>query len=152
MKKLAVLDVGGSAIKYCTMCGTDIEGKGQVPTPDGESHDPEAFLETIESILERMGDVEGLALSMPGEVDARQKYIRTGGALLYNYGVDVTEWERRFGVSIEVENDARCSAIAELSWQPSGRRLRRGARVRDGNRWRGYRRRQGPAGGAPLCR
>ena len=115
MKKLAVLDVGGSAIKYCTMCGTDIEGKGQVPTPDGESHDPEAFLETIEGILERMGDVEGLALSMPGEIDARQKYIRTGGALLYNYGVDVTEWERRFGVSIEVENDARCSAIAELS-------------------------------------
>lgn len=115
MKKLAVLDVGGSAIKYCTICGTDIEGKGQVPTPDGESHDPEAFLETIEGILERMGDVEGLALSMPGEIDARRKYIRTGGALLYNYGVDVTEWERRFGVSIEVENDARCSAIAELS-------------------------------------
>ena len=41
MKKLAVLDVGGSAIKYCTMCGPSLEGKGEVPTPDGESHDPE---------------------------------------------------------------------------------------------------------------
>ena len=29
--------------------------------------------------------------------------------------VDVTEWERRFGLTIEVENDARCSAIAELT-------------------------------------
>ena len=38
MKKLAVLDVGGSAIKYCTMCGPGLEGKGKVPTPDGESH------------------------------------------------------------------------------------------------------------------
>ena len=65
MKKLAVLDVGGSAIKYCTMCGPGLEGKGEVPTPDGESHDPEPFLEAIEGILARMGDVEGLALSMP---------------------------------------------------------------------------------------
>lgn len=115
MKKLAVLDVGGSAIKYCTMCGLGLEGKGKVPTPDGENHDPEPFLEAIEGILARIGDVEGLALSMPGEIDARRKYIRTGGALLYNYDVDVTEWEKRFRLPVEIENDARCSAIAEFS-------------------------------------
>lgn len=115
MKKLAVLDVGGSAIKYCTMCGPGLEGKGEVPTPDGESHDPEPFLEAIEGILARIGDVEGLALSMPGEIDARRKYIRTGGALLYNYDVDVTDWEKRFRLPVEIENDARCSAIAEFS-------------------------------------
>ena len=115
MRRLAVLDVGGSAIKYCAMCGSDLEGKGQVPTPDGEGHDPEPFLEAIEGILNGMGDVEGLALSMPGEIDAHRKYIRTGGALLYNYDVDVTEWEKRFGLPVEIENDARCSTMAELA-------------------------------------
>ena len=50
MKKLAVLDVGGSAIKYCTMCGPGLEGKGKVPTPTGRVTTPSRSVEAIEGI------------------------------------------------------------------------------------------------------
>lgn len=115
MTRLAVFDVGGTAIKYCAMEGTDIQLQGEVPTPDPMSHDQEPFLAALEGILAQLGPVEGIALSMPGVIDVDRKYLHTGGALLYNFNVDVTAWEERFGLPIEVENDARCSTMAELA-------------------------------------
>ena len=115
MTRLAVFDVGGTAIKYCAMEGTDIQLQGEVPTPNPDSTDREPFLVALEGVLARLGEVEGVALSMPGVIDVERKYLHTGGALRYNYGVDVTEWERRFGLPVEVENDARCSTLAELA-------------------------------------
>ncbi|WP_158094883.1 ROK family protein [Olsenella sp. An285] len=115
MTRLAVFDVGGTAIKYCAMEGTQIQLQGETPTPDPESHDPEPFLATLERIIAELGPVEGVALSVPGVVDVDARYLHTGGALTYNFNVDVTEWERRFGLPVEVENDARCSTMAELA-------------------------------------
>ena len=115
MTRLAVFDVGGTAIKYCAMEGTELQLQGEVPTPDTESLDREPFLATLERVIAELGPVEGVALSVPGVVDVDARYLHTGGALKYNYDADVTEWERRFGLPVEVENDARCSTMAELA-------------------------------------
>lgn len=117
--RLAVFDVGGTAIKYSVMEGEGAPDQfsqhGEVPTPNGLTETQEAFLVTLEGVLEQMGPVEGIAFSLPGVIDVDRKYLHTGGALMYNYDVDVNEWERRFGLPVEIENDARCSTMAELS-------------------------------------
>ncbi|OUP08449.1 ROK family protein [Collinsella sp. An2] len=117
--RLAVFDVGGTAIKHAVMEGAgapeDLSQLGEVPTPNGLTESQEAFLGVLEGILAQMGPVEGIAFSLPGVIDVERKYLHTGGALMYNYDVDATVWEQRFGLPIEVENDARCSTMAELT-------------------------------------
>lgn len=116
--KIATLDVGGSAIKYCLMDNDAMTCQGSVPTPDTSSTDPEPFLAAVGGILEQVGgtdQLDGVAFSMPGIIEVDEKIIRLGGALRYNYGADVKEWEKRFGLPMEVENDAKCSAMAEFA-------------------------------------
>lgn len=108
---IAVFDVGGTFIKYCQMNKGKMSLQGKVPTP---YDDQETFLQTIEKIIEKMEDVNGIAFSLPGVIDVERKYIFAGGSLAYNNQTDVKEWEKRFQLPIEIENDARCAAIAEL--------------------------------------
>ena len=64
--RLAVFDVGGTAIKYAAMTDGEMGGKGEVPTPATCSGD---FLAAIEGVLDALraeGDIEGVALSLPG--------------------------------------------------------------------------------------
>lgn len=109
--RIAVFDVGGTFIKYSLMIDDVMASQGKVPTPrDSQEH----FLETIESVLRDMQQVEGIAFSLPGVIDVNKKYIHAGGSLTYNNHTDIKVWEDRFHLPIEVENDARCAAIAEL--------------------------------------
>lgn len=109
--RIAVFDVGGTFIKYSLMIDDVMASQGKVPTPrDSQEH----FLETIESVLKDMQQVEGIAFSLPGVIDVNKKYIHAGGSLTYNNHTDIKAWEDRFQLPIEVENDARCAAIAEL--------------------------------------
>lgn len=60
--RLAVFDVGGTAIKYAAMTDGEMDGKGEVPTPATCSGD---FLAAIEGVLDALraeGDIEGVAL------------------------------------------------------------------------------------------
>lgn len=109
--RIAVFDVGGTFIKHSLMIDDVMTSQGKVPTPRDSQED---FLSTIETLLEDMQDVEGIAFSMPGVIDVKRKYIHAGGSLTYNNHTDVTLWEKRFQLPIEIENDARCAAIAEL--------------------------------------
>lgn len=109
--RIAVFDVGGTFIKYSLMIDDVMASQGKAPTPrDSQEH----FLETIESVLRDMQQVEGIAFSLPGVIDVNKKYIHAGGSLTYNNHTDIKAWEDRFQLPIEVENDARCAAIAEL--------------------------------------
>lgn len=109
--RIAVFDVGGTFIKHSLMIDDVMTSQGKVPTP----HDTqENFLKIIEKKLKEMGEVEGIAFSLPGVIDVERKYIHAGGSLTYNNQTDVKEWEKRFQLPIEVENDARCAAIAEM--------------------------------------
>lgn len=109
--RIAVFDVGGTFIKYSLMIDDKMTMHRKVATP---YVDQDTFLKTIETVLEQLKPVEGIAFSLPGVIDVDKKYIHAGGSLTYNNHTDVKTWEERFQLPITIENDARCAAIAEL--------------------------------------
>lgn len=108
---IASFDVGGTFIKYGIIKDGCLSCQGKVVTPYDSQ---EVFLQTIEEILQTMDGIEGIAFSLPGVIDDKRKYIFAGGSLEYNNHTDVTAWQNRFQLPIEIENDARCAALAEL--------------------------------------
>lgn len=110
--RIATFDVGGTFIKYCLVDDGQISERGKVPTPAGKD-DHEAFLQALKGVVEQLAPVDGAAFSLPGAIDVDARYLKTGGALLHNYDVDASAWEDVLGVPVEIENDARCGAIAE---------------------------------------
>lgn len=109
-----VLDVGGQAIKYALMNEkAQFIEKGDVPTPTDTI---ENFIETIGTIFDKYRDkIEGIAMSMPGRIDSDRGYLYTGGALVYNYNKEMaTIIQKRCPISITIENDGKCAALAEI--------------------------------------
>ena len=88
--KVMVFDVGGTEIKYSVMDDTmNYYESGSVPTPsDSQEH----FLETMAEIYRPHRDeVDGIALSLPGFIDAEHGVVKGGGApsIIYNIGTPV---------------------------------------------------------------
>ena len=112
--KVMVFDVGGTEIKYSVMDEQmNRFDAGSVPTPqDTQEH----FLDTIYALYAPHKDeVDGIAMALPGFVDANTGYVSNGGALLYNTGTQVGHLVReRCGCRVTLENDGKAAAIAEL--------------------------------------
>lgn len=112
--KVMVFDVGGTEIKYSVMDEQmNRFDAGSVPTPqDTQEH----FLDTIYALYAPHKDeVAGIAMALPGFVDANTGYVSNGGALLYNTGTQVGQLVReRCGCRVTLENDGKAAAIAEL--------------------------------------
>ena len=88
--KVMVFDVGGTEIKYSVMDEQlNRADAGSVPTPgDTQEH----FLATLEALYRpHAAEVDGIAMSLPGFIDAEHGVVRGGGApsLLYNIGTPV---------------------------------------------------------------
>ncbi len=88
---------------------------GSTPTPaDSQEH----FLNTLREIyLPHKDEVDGIALSLPGFIDAEQGVVRGGGApsLAYNVGTPVgPRLAEACGCRVWIENDGKAAAIAEL--------------------------------------
>ena len=115
MKKILAIDVGGTFIKHAVMVGTrsfKITAQNKIPTPK-ESH--EKFLETLANIFNAYDDVEGIAVSMPGIIDTFKGVCISSGALEFSNGHFIAEEiQNMCGVSVTVENDANCAALAEI--------------------------------------
>lgn len=113
MRKL-VLDVGGTKIKYALMENdATIFEKGEVDTPlDHLDH----LLDVFKEIYSKYQDqVDGMALSMPGNIDSNVGYMYSGGALMYNQKLNIIEAiQKVIPLPISVENDGKCAALAEL--------------------------------------
>lgn len=112
--RAAVFDVGGTYIKYGVVEDGKLGDMGRVLTPQDCQ---ESFLAALDGVLEKMGGaaaLDGMALSMPGVIDVDRRYMFVGGSLRYNDKTDIAAWEERFGIPVEVENDARSGALAEL--------------------------------------
>jgi predicted NBD/HSP70 family sugar kinase len=114
MKCLA-LDFGGSSVKYCLMDeNTVIENQSQVPAPLSS---PEQYGETVTSLYTRFNDqIEGIAISMPGQVDPETGFAFTCGGYLKLYGLNLFDviHARLPDVRLSIENDGRCGALAEV--------------------------------------
>lgn len=112
--KLMVFDVGGTAIKYSVMDETlERRESGSVPTPMSSQ---EEFVEVIGRLFDlHKGEVQGIAMSLPGFIDSERGLCLGGGALLYNRGQDVAgPLAERTGVPVRIANDGKCAALAEL--------------------------------------
>lgn len=113
MKKL-VFDVGASAIKYAIMDNeANMSEKGQEDTPR-ESLD--LFLDTLKSIYEKYkGEIDGIALSLPGTIDSEKGQIYAPGGLMYNENVNLTNRIHEFtNLPVAIENDGKSAALAEV--------------------------------------
>lgn len=116
--KYLVLDIGGSAIKYALMTheGAFIE-KNKVKTPLDSI---DSFVAAIGKIYDHYKDqIEGIAISMPGVINAERGYAHTGGFLTYNSDKEIVKiLQKRCPVNITIENDGNCAALAEV-WKGS---------------------------------
>lgn len=88
--KVMIFDVGGTEIKYSVMDDAmNRYESGSIPTPsDSQPH----FLETLAQLYRPHRDeVDGIALSLPGFIDAEHGVVRGGGApsIIYNIGTPV---------------------------------------------------------------
>ena len=114
--KVMVFDVGGTGIKYSVMDEQlNRTDTGSTPTPaDSQEH----FLNTLREIyLPHKDEVDGIALSLPGFIDAEQGVVKGGGALslAYNGGTPVgPRLAEACGCRVWIENDGKAAAIAEL--------------------------------------
>lgn len=114
--KVMVFDVGGTEIKYSVMDEQlNRTDTGSTPTPaDSQEH----FLNTLREIyLPHKDEVDGIALSLPGFIDAEQGVVKGGGALslAYNVGTPVgPRLAEACGCRVWIENDGKAAAIAEL--------------------------------------
>ncbi|WP_276931519.1 ROK family protein [Dubosiella newyorkensis] len=119
MNKL-VIDVGGTFIKYAIMdMEANILSKGSVPTPlDSRDH----FLNVLANLFEEASDqVDGIAISLPGNIDSSTGYVYTPGSLWYNANTNVAQDLRALifdktgkDVPVAIENDGKSAALAEL--------------------------------------
>ena len=112
--KLMVFDVGGTEIKYSVMDETLARNEsGSVPTPMTSRED---FFEVLRGIYEpHKGEVEGIAMSLPGFIDSENGFCRGGGALRYNHGKEVAKpLSDLTGCPVHIANDGKCAALAEL--------------------------------------
>lgn len=109
--KILVLDVGGTFIKFAVMNQrAEIFERGKISTPLNSRAD---FFDSIYKIFKSV-EVEGVAISIPGIIDAESGICLKSSALPYNDGCNIViELEKICGVKISIENDAKCAALAE---------------------------------------
>lgn len=114
MSVILGIDAGGTLIKYAYLSADgSMDSSGSVPTPYSSKED---FLDVIRGLVTGApGEVDGVAMSLPGTIDPKTGYVFQGGSLAYHNGLSLKSWyEQELGVPVEVENDARCAATAEL--------------------------------------
>ncbi len=113
--KYCVLDMGGTFIK-----GAVMDERAQVLERNKVKSDCSglnAMLNSLDEIITPvMGEAAGIAVSMPGRIDAERGIAETGGAFDFiRYLPMVSILEERYHLPVTIENDGKAAAIAE-SW------------------------------------
>lgn len=113
MNYLAI-DVGGTFTKYAVITDAcQIMEKNKRPTVIEPLEDFITSLVTIYQEYE--GKVAGIALSIAGIIDSELGFMYTGGNITCIKNLNIVEvLEKRCGVPVSVENDAKCAALAEV--------------------------------------
>lgn len=112
--RICTFDVGGTFIKHALLDENGmIISQGKVPTP---KEDQATFLNSLDTVIKQYEEVDGIAISLPGTIHTDTGYIAQGGSLRYNSKTNLKEiLMEAYHVPVELENDARCAAIAELT-------------------------------------
>lgn len=111
------VDVGGTETKYARVTRfpePKLEAKGKTPTPYSDAY---TFLDFLQDLWRKHGNgCEGMALSMPGVIDADTGYVKNAGGVLRSIReIHLAQLlQKRIGVPVSIENDAKSAARAEL--------------------------------------
>ena len=111
------VDFGGTLVKYSVMnesCEVFLRGEETAPTESRQ-----AFLDMLSALYEKAASwtVAGIAISMPGVIDAETGYVKSAGAYHTLYEMNLMrELNGRIPVPVSVENDGKCGALAE-TWR-----------------------------------
>ena len=113
MKRIAVLDIGGTSIKS----GILADGKLQdVREQDTNAKNGGAYvMERAREILRTYGTFDAIGISTAGQVDSRQGCIRYANENIPGYtGMKIRDiLQEEFGVPVAVENDVNAAALGE---------------------------------------
>lgn len=121
-----VLDIGGTWTKfgYLKKDGKWI-GKDKYKTITSTL---EEFYASIDRLVIDKG-IEGLAISMPGLLDATSGMIQAITLLPFLVGHNIIEeLQTRYHIPVSVENDAKCAALGEM-WQGSLQGVKNGIMI-----------------------
>lgn len=115
-----VFDIGGSSTKYACMTNEGkITDRGSFKTPVDNSFQAQKYIDMLAEVYHHYKShtqIEGIAISMPGQIDAEKGIVYGGGALRYMDKVPLGKLlsEQCDGVKVAMENDAKCAALAEV--------------------------------------
>ena len=115
MRDLAVIDIGGTTIKFAAWKNNELMDVHAVGTPKSLDEFYE-ILEHETNDFKKKYDVKGVAISAPGAVNKKTGVIEGASALPYIHNFNIEqELERRFQLPVSIENDANCAALAEVA-------------------------------------
>jgi len=115
-KQYLSIDVGGTKLKYGLLDATGhllFTGSQATPTKDLEG-----FLTAVFALVDRFQTkIGGIAISIPGKVDARHAVIYHGGSLPFLDTVPLASLlKNRYQLPVNIENDGKCTVLGEY-WQ-----------------------------------
>ena len=113
-EKYLAIDVGGTAIKY-TLIDKNAENYkiNEIETKEEKEEDLYDSLDKI--ILPHLNEIEGIALSFPGLINVKEGIAHTGGSFKWVNDMPLKSiLEERYSKRIWIENDGKCSALAEF--------------------------------------
>lgn len=124
--KFLAMDFGGTFVKYCLMDEeANMSEHGQYPAP--LSSVEEWVNSTVDLYNKFKGEVEGVAISMPGVLDTESGYLYSAGAYTPTMK-DKNIYELlkdKIDVPVSIENDAKSAILAE-AWKGSLKNVKTG--------------------------
>lgn len=116
MKNLAVIDIGGTSIKFGAWVNNELITLGSEPTPDNIASFYKILKYRVDEIKAAYADISGAAISSPGAVNKEARQIDGASAIPYIHGFPIFEQlETLFDLPVSIENDANCAALAEVA-------------------------------------
>lgn len=113
--ELAVIDIGGTTIKFAWWDGSALQERHAEPTPDNLAAFYALLAAQVAAMKVSHPAIGGVAISSPGAVNQATGVIEGMSALPYIHNFPIQpELEKRFGLPIAFENDANCAALAEV--------------------------------------
>lgn len=112
-----VIDIGGSSVKYGVWQEDKLTAAGNFPTPatwDALKHE---FIRIWRDLSARFDGIHAVGVSVPGV--PRQEEGMIGGASSVAYLHEVpfaAELTELFSLPVWMENDAKCAALAEITY------------------------------------
>ncbi|MBQ8994631.1 MAG: ROK family protein [Oscillospiraceae bacterium] len=114
-KKKLVIDVGGTRIKYATI--SDDLTLSEVTSVATDLSGLDGYMAQLESIYREVEkEVDGIAMSVPGVLDHKTGFMKSGGNLTFIKDMPFSqELSKQLGkVRVTIENDAKAAGYAEL--------------------------------------